>query len=219
MKLDKVDIFYLHFPDHKTSLEETLKGCQKLYEEGKFKELGLSNYSSWQVSEIYNMCKNNGWVIPTVYQGMYNVITRDVEKELFPCIRYYNMRFYAYNPLAGGLLTDRYNSFDSKPTEGRFKEKPFYVQRFWKQSYFESKQLISKACEEADTKIINASLSWLRNHSYLQDGDAIILGQSKHSQLLENMEAFNSHSLSKDLVKKLKDSWNHCKADCPNYFR
>src|SRR5690606_26118365 len=108
---NKADIFYLHFPDHKTPLEETLKACQKLYEEGKFKELGLSNYSSWQVSEIYNMCKNNGWVLPTVYQGMYNVITRDVEKELFPCIRYYNMRFYSYNPLAGGLLTERYDSY------------------------------------------------------------------------------------------------------------
>ena len=64
--------------------------------EGKFKEFGLSNYKSWEVvcmcvqflcvctflsyfviqAEIYYICKQNGWVLPTVYQGMYNAVTR-----------------------------------------------------------------------------------------------------------------------------------------------
>ena len=43
---------------------------------GKFKELGLCNYASWEVADIYHICKRNGWVLPTVYQGMYNPITR-----------------------------------------------------------------------------------------------------------------------------------------------
>ena len=64
LQVNCVDIFYLHAPDHNTPIEETLSACQKLYEgklilivtsimlnclDGKFKELGLSNYSSWQV--------------------------------------------------------------------------------------------------------------------------------------------------------------------------
>lgn len=63
-------------------------------------------------AQIYYICENRGWVKPTVYQGMYNPVTRAVEAELFPCLRALNISFYAYNPLAGGLLTGRYSYDD-----------------------------------------------------------------------------------------------------------
>ncbi|KAM9736894.1 aflatoxin B1 aldehyde reductase member 2-like isoform 1-T1 [Dama dama] len=55
-------------------------------------------------------------------QGMYNATTRQVEAELLPCLRRFGLRFYAYNPLAGGLLTGRYKyeDKDGKQPEGRF---------------------------------------------------------------------------------------------------
>ena len=68
MKVDQVDILYLHAPDHDTPLLETLTACDELYRAGKFKELGLSNYSSWLVAEVVNVCKQNNFVLPTVYQ-------------------------------------------------------------------------------------------------------------------------------------------------------
>ncbi len=46
------------------------------FAEGKFKELGVCNYASWEVANICQICKSRGWVLPTVYQGMYNAITR-----------------------------------------------------------------------------------------------------------------------------------------------
>ena len=55
---------------------------------GKFDRLGLSNYSSWLVAEVVNTCKANNWLKPTVYQGMYSAVTRQVEHELIPCLRY-----------------------------------------------------------------------------------------------------------------------------------
>ena len=60
-------------------------------------------------------------VCPTVYQGMYNVITRDLERELVPVVRQLGMRLYVYNPLAGGLLSGRYTSMEavSDALEGR----------------------------------------------------------------------------------------------------
>ena len=70
--VDCVDILYLHAPDHKTSLFETLSELAKLKEQGKFKELGLSNYSSWLTCEVVNIAKQNGFPVPTVYQGMYS---------------------------------------------------------------------------------------------------------------------------------------------------
>jgi len=68
--------------------------------EGKFKELGLSNFAAWEVADVYHTCKRNGWVLPTLYQGMYNATTRMVESELFPALRYFGLRFYAYNPVS-----------------------------------------------------------------------------------------------------------------------
>ncbi|XP_059232325.1 aflatoxin B1 aldehyde reductase member 2-like [Mustela nigripes] len=88
-------------------------------QEGKFVELGLSNYASWEVAEIC-ICRNNGWILPTVYQGMYNITTRQVETELFLCLRHFGLRFYAYSPLAGGLLTGKYEDKDGNQPVGRF---------------------------------------------------------------------------------------------------
>ena len=50
-------------------------------------ELGLSNYASWEVSEIVGICKARGFVLPTVYEGIYNPLDRMVEDELFSCLR------------------------------------------------------------------------------------------------------------------------------------
>ena len=87
----RVDIFYLHAPDHATPFDVTLRAVQDLYEEGTFGEfgmivffcptfatgcdfsmrstlLGLSNYAAWQVMQIWWICKTNGYVLPTIYQ-------------------------------------------------------------------------------------------------------------------------------------------------------
>lgn len=106
-------------------IEDTLAEVNELYKEGKFKSLGLSNFQAWEVAHIYHTCKANGYVTPTVYQGMYNAITRDVEKELLPCLRKLGISFYAYNPLAGGILTGKHHG--GEPDAGRFKDNAMYI--------------------------------------------------------------------------------------------
>merc|ERR1711937_425413 len=120
MGVDKVSLFYLHGPDTKNSIEDTLGAIKSLHEEGRFDEFGLSNYCAWEVAHIWHLCDKMGMVKPTVYQGMYNAVTRDVERELLPVLRQFQIRFYAYNPLAGGVLTGRYRSADEEQKEGRF---------------------------------------------------------------------------------------------------
>ena len=80
-------------------IEETLEACNDLFKEGKFVNLGLSNYAAWEVAEIYNIAKERGWVKPTIYQAMYNAITRDIETELIPCCRKYGIDLVVYNPV------------------------------------------------------------------------------------------------------------------------
>lgn len=109
LNTDKLDLWYLHGPDRATPFKETLSEVNKLYEEGYFKRFGISNYQTWEVAKICEIAEANGWIKPTVYQGLYNAWHRAVEAELFPCMRHYGISLYCFNPLAGGFLTDRYH--------------------------------------------------------------------------------------------------------------
>ena len=218
---DRVDLLYLHSPDLDTPVVQTLECCFELFQKGKFRHFGLSNYASWQVAEVVETCRHNGWMQPTVYQGMYNALTRDVERELFPCLRNYGMRFYAYNPLAGGMLTGKHLSIDDIPDSGRFNPKRGYLDRYWKQDYFNVLQELQAACQEFDLKPVEVALSWLVNHSLLDDGngDGIILGASRVEHLDQNMKACNHTPLDPSIIDILDRGWEIIKPNCFRYFR
>jgi aflatoxin B1 aldehyde reductase len=226
-----IDILYLHMPDHKTSIEETLKAVNDLYSQGKFCRFGLSNYAAWQVVEIFYLCKSHGWVLPTVYQGMYNAFTREVERELFPALRRLNIAFYAYNPLAGGLLTGRYKFSDlgSQPT-GRFFGNSWaehYRARYWNQTLFEAIENVQKALTEVygpnAVSMTEASLRWLMHHSQLngERGDAVIVGASSVRHMDENLAACARGPLHERVVAAFDAGWRVVIAhgQCPSYFR
>ena len=221
LKVEKIDLLYLHAPDLDTPITETLKACFELYEKDKFTEFGLSNYASWQVAEIVELCRQHSWMQPTVYQGMYNALTRDVERELMPCLRNYDIRFYAYNPLAGGLLTGKYQSLDDLPDDGRFGLHESYQQRYWKQDYFEVLQDMQTACHEAGVKPAQAAMSWLLNHSMLdaERGDGIIIGASRVEQLTENLKSFQQLPLDSSVTEVMDRGWELTKPNCTQYFR
>lgn len=100
----KVDIMYLHIPDRDTPLEETCEAMNQAYQEGKFKRFGISNYTADEVEQIVAICKNKGYVAPTVYQGQYNPLVRSGEDVLFPVLRKHDIAFYAYSPAAAGVF-------------------------------------------------------------------------------------------------------------------
>ena len=75
LQTDCVDIFYLHAADRSVPFQETLEAVNELHKEGKFVQLGLSNYTAFEVAEIVTMCNERGWVRPTIYQAMYNAIS------------------------------------------------------------------------------------------------------------------------------------------------
>lgn len=218
---DRVDLLYLHSPDLDNPVAQTLEACFELFQQGKFKHFGLSNYASWQVAEVVETCRHNGWMQPTVYQGMYNALTRDVERELFPCLRNYGMRFNAYNPLAGGLLTGKHLSMDDIPDSGRFNAERGYLDRYWKRDYFDVLQELQTACQEHNLKPVEVALSWLVNHSLLDAGlgDGIILGASRIEHLAQNMQACSHAPLDPSILDILDRGWEIIKPNCFRYFR
>jgi aflatoxin B1 aldehyde reductase len=220
LKTEYVDLLYLHAPDTKVRVEVTLEACEKLFKEGKFRELGLSNYASWQVADVWHLCRQNGWVVPSVYQGRYNAITRDVEGELFPAVRHFGIRFYAYNPLAGGLLTGRYQRIGNVPQEGRFALKTQYRDRFWKKSYFDALEVIQDASEQAGLPMIQIALRWILRYSFLRapSGDGVILAASNLKQWESNLNSL-SGELPVNVREALDRAWEKARQDYPAYFR
>ena len=218
MGLDHVDILYLHFPDSSTPVESALEACAMLHDEGKYRELGLSNFPAWLVAEVHNICKQRGWVLPTVYQGLYNPLSRHAERELDMALDYYGMRFYAYNPLAGGLLTDKYA--DKAIKDGRFTNRPYYQKRYWHDSYFQAIDTIKSVCERFEVNIAEATYRWLVYHSMLNSerGDGIIIGASSSEQLMRNISYVSKQSLPDEIAQAIEDAWTVSKADAPEYF-
>ncbi|KAI0972160.1 aflatoxin B1 aldehyde reductase member 3 [Xylaria arbuscula] len=224
---DCVDIIYLHAADRATPFAETLEAVDKLHKAGKFVRLGLSNFTAAEVAEVVLIAKYNGWVRPTIYQGMYNAITRGLEPELIPTCRRYGLEIVVYNPIAGGLFSGKIKSADIEIEEGRFSLKnpagANYRQRYFKESTFRALQTIERALEKhPGLTLIETALRWTVHHSQLRitngGGDGILIGISSYEQLDSNLDNLEKGPLPDDVVKALDEAWLITKADAPNYW-
>ena len=220
MRIPSVDTVFLHFPDPATPVESVLGAMADLHDQGKFRELGLSNFPAWMVADVWHICDKNGWVKPTVFEGIYNPLTRRAETELNACLDAFGMRFSAYNPLCGGLLTGRYGNFEDTPDDGRFTHRPNYQKRYWKKSFFEAVDLIKNAAGKHGISSIEATYRWMVYHSMLngERGDAVLIGASKLSHLIQNMETLKAGPLPEDVTSAFEDAWMIAKGDSPEYF-
>ncbi|KAM0716431.1 hypothetical protein Q7P37_007876 [Cladosporium fusiforme] len=226
LKTSKLDIWYLHAPDRSTPFATTFAAVNELYNEGHFSRLGLSNYQSWEVAQICELCRANGWKEPDVYQGVYNALRRNVEGELFPCLRHYGMAFYAYNPLAGGYLTDRYkretteveagSRFDASLFQGRA-----FRKRYWNDAYFDALENLRAVARKFGLSEAECAFRWLMHHSCLEGekGDAVIAGASSVEHLERNLEDLEKDALlPDDVLKVLDEGWEGCKGVSSSYW-
>jgi len=203
-----VDIFYLHAPDTKVPLEDSLSAVNRLHKQGKFKEFGLSNYLPFQVAQIYFLCKMNGWILPTIYQGIYNLISRNAERELFLVLRQLKIKFYAFSPLAGGLLVQK-RKFEEKPESGRF-SRTTYFDAYWHKQIFEEIEIFSNLCKKYGLEMRDAAMRWIMYHGELNGecGDAVILGASSVDQVRDNLDiTLKGTPLDEEFVKEIDNMW------------
>lgn len=221
LRVGYVDIFYLHFPDPETPIAETIQACAELHARGLFRELGVSNFPLSLLEELGSLCDQLGCPRPSVFEGVYNALSRKAEEGLFPALDRLGMRFYAYNPLAGGMLTGRYRTKEDVPEDGRFAVRPNYRNRYWKDSYFQALGLIGSACDAEGIPMAGASLRWLANHSMLSESreDAVIVGASRLSQLEQNLRALEAGPLPPSIVDAFESAWSLTSADAPEYYR
>jgi aflatoxin B1 aldehyde reductase len=186
-----------------------------MYNEGYFRRFGISNYPAEEVSQISEICIRNGWKKPDVYQGIYNALHRAVEPELFPCLRQYGIAFYEYNPLAGGLLTDRYrrdmvehedgSRYDPNRTQGAF-----YRGRYWNEAYFDALDIVRLTAKKLGLTTAEVALRWVNHHSLMkkEHGDAIITSASNAAQLEENLKNLEKGPLPEEMLMAFDKAWS-----------
>lgn len=220
-------MFYLHGPDRTTPYEVTLKAVNDLHKEGYFTRFAVSNYMAWEVAQMCEICDRNGWIKPSVYQGVYNALHRSVEPELFPCLRHYGMAFYNYNPLAGGYLTDRYHRetqnediesgarFDPNKWQGKM-----YRARYWHDAYFDALDELRPVAKKHGLTEAECALRWMTHHSLLkrENGDAIIIGASSTKHMESNMVDLEKGPLPDDVLKALDEGWEKVKGLSIKYW-
>jgi len=115
LNTDYIDLYQVHFPDAKTPLDETLRALDDLVRAGKVRYIGNSNFAGWQVAESHWIAKTNHFAPFVTAQNQYNLLERNVERELVPACNAYGLSILPYFPLASGFLTGKYHKDQPLP--------------------------------------------------------------------------------------------------------
>lgn len=106
--VDVVDLYYAHFDDPDTPMEESIAALSQLVDAGKVRYLGVSNYSAERLEEWVRITRSGGFHRPIALQQMYSLVERGVERTTLPVARREGWAFLPYGALASGFLTGKY---------------------------------------------------------------------------------------------------------------
>ncbi|MEM3799681.1 MAG: aldo/keto reductase, partial [Thermoprotei archaeon] len=119
LQTNYVDVYYLHRFDPETPLEETLRTMDQLVKLGKVLYVGVSNFDRKQLEETWRICVELDLEKPIVLQPPYNLLRRDIEREVAPWCEENGVGVAVYSPLQGGLLTGKYSPVEQPPQGSR----------------------------------------------------------------------------------------------------
>ena len=164
LEQDYVDIFFLHHWDEEVPLEETFATLLELKEEKKFFQLGVSNFSAWQIMKAKLIAEKNGFPNIDILQPMYNLVKRQAEVEILPMAKSENIGVISYSPLGGGLLTGKYdleNNTLNQNSSGRLHENAKYKLRYSQSWMFDAASKLQKLARSIDQDPISLAVAWV----------------------------------------------------------
>ena len=213
LQRDSVSIYYIHMPSTEIPLEDTLAEIDQCHTAGQFEEFGLSNFPAWQVVEIAQYCQAQGYVLPSVYQGVYNALNRTAEYEPVPVLRNYGIKYYTHGSLASGFLTGKYQrGIDPVKGVDRFAQSrriEQYQERYLhRDEMFDALDAITTAAEVAGLTTLEAAIRWTQHHSAVDGtlGDAVLIGVSRLEQLEPVMAASTKGPLPMTVVEAFEQA-------------
>ncbi|KAF3020943.1 hypothetical protein E8E14_005738 [Neopestalotiopsis sp. 37M] len=205
-------ILFLHAPDARVPVEETLAGFDVLYKEGVFKQFGIANHSAEQVEELVKVCKEKGFILPSVFQGSYNPIARLPEDDLLPVLRRHNIAFVAYSPMAGGFLAKATSQFQQAGSlHGRWDTAGFlgkvYNHLYNKPAALQALDQWHEIATAEDISGAEMAYRWVAYNSALSEDDGLVIGATTIEQWKSNLAGIQKGPLSSETAAKIDALW------------
>ena len=185
---DYVDLYQLHGPDPHTPIDETLHALDDLVRVGKVRYIGCSNFMAYQIARAIGRSETLDLVRFESVQPRYNLLFRQIERELLPLCAEEQIGVIPYNPIAGGMLTGKHAR--GVPTEGtRFtlgSASRTYQDRYWHEGVFETVDALQAVASEAGLSLATLSVAWVLAHPAVTSP---IIGASRPDQLDDTVAA------------------------------
>ena len=211
LQLDYVDIVLAHRYDQDTPLEETCRAFNYVIEKGWAFYWGTSEWTVDQIAAAYGICDKLGLIKPITEQPQYNMLVREkVESEFVPLYDEYKLGTIVFSPLAGGILSGKYN--DEIPKDSRiatlatFIKDAFYEKIFFNEKVYEKRRKalkeIAEIAKELGCSQAQLSLAWV---IYNKDVSCALMGASSVAQLEENLKALEIYKkLTPEILERIE---------------
>lgn len=185
LQTDHIDLYQVHSWDQDTPIDEMMRGLDDLVSSGKVRYIGASNFLAWQMCRANDIAEHYGWASFVTVQPHYHMLERDIERELIPYCKMFNIGILPYFPLAGGFLTGKYVEGQPPPAGSRGEVSP-YVQRYFKPENYAKVRTLSAWAEARGHTVSELAIAWLLGQPQIT---SVIAGTTKVEQLDDNIKA------------------------------
>jgi aryl-alcohol dehydrogenase-like predicted oxidoreductase len=204
LQTDYVDLYQLHSDDPNTPLDETVQALDDIVRAGKVRYVGVSNFLAYRLALALGKADVRRLTRFVSVQPRYSLLFREIERELLPLAQEEKLGVIPYNPLAGGLLTGKYDGKSPPPAGTRFtlgSAAQRYQERYWHEREFSTVEALRRTVGEAGLSLTTASVAWVLANPVITSA---ILGASRPDQLKDTLAAAELR-LSPDLKAKLDE--------------
>ena len=194
---DYLDFYFCHREDDQTSLEETARAMDDLVHQGKILYWGTSVWRASALKKAHELAKKRNLYAPQVEQPPYNLTERGIEKDVLPMAEKLGMGVVVWSPLAGGLLTGKYN--DGVPDGSRATTTSWLDGKLTEENLERLRRFCAVAAR-LEVRPEQLALAWVLTRPEVT---SVITGASTPEQLEHNLGAVE-FELEKDVRKELK---------------
>ncbi|WP_053384507.1 aldo/keto reductase [Leucobacter celer] len=198
LNTDRIDLYYAHFDDAETPLEESIEAFSELVDSGKVRYLGISNFSAARIAEWLRICEEGGYRSPVVVQKEYSLVERGIEADVLPLLAEHGVELLTYYSLARGFLAGKYRDGRTDTTSPRAGIAATYLDD-------RGRRILSTLDELAAAHGVDVgavSLAWL----LAQPGIAAPIASARNREQLSTLFAGAGLSLSSDEVAALTEA-------------
>jgi voltage-dependent potassium channel beta subunit len=197
---DYLDIYFCHRPDTDTPIEETAHAMHDLITQGKVHYWGFSEWTPAQIADAYAICERYGWHKPRTEQPQYSMLHRKrVEETLLPVTHPRGVGLVVWSPLAGGMLTGKYD--DGVPEDTRFGRESWAKDRYLNDETIEQVRQLKPIADDLGISRAQLALAWVLRQPGVS---SVIIGATRPQQVIDNVKAADVE-LSADVITKIDD--------------